>query len=125
MIGYVRFKKDRDDEDRESYHCSRCGTFISDSDLLIPIQGKQDHSFVNPTGIQCNFKTFSQCKNVAVDQEIYLQHSWFRGYGWRFVMCRTCWQHLGWKYDAVEQGATPPSFFGILVETVDPLTQSD
>ena len=125
MIGYVRFKKDRSDKDKERYHCSRCGTFICDSDSLISIQGKQDHSFVNPAGVQCNFKTFGQCENVAVGQEIYLQHSWFRGFGWRFVMCRTCRQHLGWKYDAAERGAVSRGFFGILVETVDSFTNSD
>ena len=124
MLGYVRFKKD-DDKDRKTYHCTRCGAFITDSEAMIGIQGAEDHSFVNPAGVQCNFSTFIQCKNVMVDSDLYLQHSWFDGYGWRFIMCAVCLQHLGWKYDAVKKGVSPKSFFGILVETVDSVTHDE
>ena len=122
MLGYVRFKKD-DDKNRKTYHCSRCGVFIADSGAMIRIQGAEDHSFVNPAGVQCNFSTFGHCENVTVDNDLYLQHSWFTGYGWRFVVCRVCLQHLGWKYDAVKKDVKPRGFFGILVETVDSVTR--
>lgn len=125
MFGYVRFQKDGNDEDRITYRCSRCGAFITDSHSLIRIQGTREHSFVNPAGIHCNFKTFSHCENIAVDSDLYLQHSWFRGYGWRFVMCRMCMQHLGWRYDAVPEGGKPRSFFGILVENVESIPRDD
>jgi len=123
MIGYVRFQKNSDDKDEKSYHCSRCGAFIADSGAIISIQGAKDHSFVNPAGVLCNFTTFAHCHNVLVDKDLYLRHSWFSGYGWRYVMCGACMQHLGWHYDAVRKGARPRSFFGILVETVDSVGQ--
>jgi hypothetical protein len=34
-------------------------------------------------------------------------------------------KHLGWYYDAVIKGARPRSFFGILVETVDSVSQDE
>jgi hypothetical protein len=118
MIGYVKFRKD-DDNDAKSYYCARCGQFITDSRSIIQIEGARSHSFVNPAGVLCNFTTFEECENVMVHETLYLQHSWFLGYGWRFVLCARCFQHLGWKYDAVREGARPRSFFGILVESVD------
>jgi len=117
MIGYVKFSKD--DKDRKTYHCSHCGVFITDSGAVVRIQGADDHSFVNPAGVLCNFTTFISCENVMVHQELYLEHSWFLGYGWRFVLCARCMHHLGWKYDAVKDGVRPGSFFGILVQSVE------
>lgn len=118
MIGYVKFRVE-DDKNRRSYHCAYCGAFITDSAAMITIQGARDHSFVNPAGVLCNFTTFVTCQNVTAHQELYVQHSWFPGYGWRFLLCARCFQHIGWKYDAVREGLRPPSFFGILVESVD------
>jgi len=64
--------------------------------------------------------TFSHCENVLAHDELYLQHSWFAGYGWRFVMCGSCFQHLGWRYDAVKRHVRPRHFFGLLVEAMEP-----
>lgn len=120
MIGYVKFTADGD-KNRKLYHCSYCGAFIAESGAIVTIQGAGSHSFVNPAGVLCNFTTFSDCENVMVLDALYLQHSWFRGYGWRFVLCAKCHHHLGWKYDAVQEGIRPRSFFGVLVESVDSL----
>lgn len=120
MIGYVKFRRDDGDKNRTTYHCSRCGTFITHSGAVTRLHGSENHSFVNPAGVLCNFLTFSHCENVLEHEELYVQHSWFAGYGWRFLMCRSCFQHLGWKYDAVKAGLNPRSFFGLLVEAVEP-----
>lgn len=125
MIGYVRFRRNSDEKAGELYHCSRCGAFITDSGAIIHIRGARDHSFVNPAGVLCNFTTFAYCRNVLIDKDLYLRHSWFPGYGWRFVVCSACKQHLGWHYDAVRKGAGPQSFFGILVESVDSVRQGE
>ena len=124
MIGYVKFL-DQDDKGRKAYHCAHCGVFITESGAIIAIQGAQSHSFVNPAGVLCNFTTFSDCENVLVHEDLYVEHSWFPGYGWRFVLCGTCHHHLGWKYDAVHREARPESFFGILVESVEPVPDDD
>ena len=119
MIGYVKIRVGDDDTNRKSYYCAHCGQFITDSLSIIQIEGAQSHSFVNPAGVLCNFTTFGDCENVMVHETLYREHSWFLGYGWRFVLCANCFQHLGWKYDAVREGVRPRSFFGILVESVD------
>jgi len=121
MIGYVKFSKE-DPKDRKIYHCAHCGAFITDSDAAVRIQGSEDHSFMNPVGILCNFTTFLSCENVLVHEDLFLQHSWFLGYGWRYTLCAICLHHLGWKYDAVKDGMRPRSFFGILIQSVEGTT---
>jgi hypothetical protein len=116
MIGFVKFSKD--DKDRIVYRCSGCGAVISHSGLIIEINGAKEHSFVNPSGIRCDFITFSHCENSTAHPELYLEYSWFSGYGWRFLTCEACSRHLGWQYDATGGRKSPGSFFGVLANAV-------
>lgn len=118
MIGYVKIGTD--DKKGTVYHCSACGAAISHSAAIVRIAGVEEHSFVNPSGIRCNFRTFTSCENVLVGRDLFIQHSWFGGYGWRFLNCEACLQHLGWKYDAVVKKISVESFYGLLVDAVTP-----
>jgi hypothetical protein len=62
--------------------------------------------------------TFGHCENVVAHEDLFLEHSWFAGYGWRFLLCGICFQHLGWKYDGLNARTNPETFFGILVGAV-------
>ena len=117
MIGYVK-STSNGNEDRKSYHCAHCGIFIAHGASLTAVNGAREHSYVNPAGVRCNFMTFSHCDNVLVHEDLYLEHSWFSGYGWRFLVCQGCFQHLGWKYDPVRENGRPDGFFGVLIESV-------
>jgi hypothetical protein len=119
MILFVKTQGDKDEDKGRSYHCAGCGAFITGSEAMVPVNGSREHSFVNPAGIQCDFITFLFCDNVIVDRELYIRHSWFPGYGWRFLVCSECHRHLGWKFDAVRAGTEPTGFFGVLVHSVD------
>jgi len=125
MIAFVKFRRDEKDKNRRNYHCARCGRFITHSGAVIRLNGSENHSFINPSGILCNFITFEHCENVMVHRELYLEHSWFSGYGWRFLMCANCVLHLGWKYDAVTRIARPSNFYGVLVDGLDLVSQEE
>jgi len=118
MLLYVKSQQD-DNKNKKSYHCSRCGAWIAGEEAVITRNGSERHSFVNPAGVRCNFITFCNCENVVVDEKLYLEHSWFPGYGWSFLVCGRCFQHLGWKYDAAGPDVHPPVFFGVLIDSVD------
>ncbi len=124
VLGYVKTEKD-DEKSKNAYYCAWCGAFITHSEALVRINGADSHSFVNPSGVRCNFRTFHDCENVTIHEELYVAHSWFRGYGWRFLMCGKCFHHLGWKYDAVEKSIAPKGFFGVLDNAVEPLPAGD
>ncbi|MEW6349018.1 MAG: cereblon family protein [Thermodesulfobacteriota bacterium] len=115
MLAFVRTPKN---QDPTHFHCVRCGTLIADSNSLVSLNGSAEHAFVNPAGIRCVFKTFQQCEHVLADPTLHPEHSWFVGYGWRILVCRVCYAHLGWQYDALEGAATLPGFFGLLSHAV-------
>ncbi|MBI5248453.1 MAG: hypothetical protein HY912_03065 [Desulfomonile tiedjei] len=117
VLGYV--KTEQDDKHKTAYHCAWCGVFICHSGALVKLNGTDSHSFVNPSGVRCNFRTFRDCENVVFHEELYLEHSWFPGYGWRFLVCANCFHHLGWKYDAARQKIELPEFFGVLIDAVE------
>jgi hypothetical protein len=117
MIAYVKSTRD-DNENRKNYHCAHCGILIAHGSSLIAVNGAREHSYINPAGVQCNFMTFSHCDNVIVHEDLYLEHSWFAGYGWRFLICEGCFQHLGWKYDSLGKTGRPDGFFGVLIGSV-------
>jgi hypothetical protein len=119
MIGYVKLQSDSDKKEPKLYLCSQCRTVITHSEALIQLNGAQNHSFTNPAGVRCNFMTFSHCDNVIVHEELFLRHSWFPGYGWRFLVCGACLHHLGWRYDSVLDAVRPETFFGVLIDAIE------
>ena len=123
MFLHVKIKTDDKDKDLKLYYCANCGAYIANSSALIKINGAGEHSFVNPAGIQCNFRTFVECSNILISDELFRQHTWFPGYAWRFLVCGACSRHLGWKYDSAKKGAVPEGFFGLLVTAVDETAQ--
>jgi hypothetical protein len=114
-IGFVKFEAEN--TGGIIFRCRECGSYITDSGLTTKIHGVAEHSFVNPSGMQCDFITVAACRNVYADPQLYVEHSWFAGYGWRIAVCARCGSHLGWKYDAVKN-LTPREFFGILIHAV-------
>jgi len=117
MIAYVKSQGD-DGKKRKEYRCARCGVYLTESGALLNINGATEHSYTNPAGIRCNFMTFLHCDNVLVHEDLYVEHSWFPQYGWRFLMCQACFLHLGWKYDSVREGTEPDGFFGMLIDSL-------
>jgi hypothetical protein len=124
MFLYVKITTDKD-KNSTAYHCASCGAFITDSASWLTLNGSVKHSFVNPARVRCDFMTFIDCDNIQEHDELFMEHSWFPGYGWRFITCRICFQHLGWKYDAVTDEANPSEFFGVLISSVKTLNHGE
>jgi len=123
MIGYLQLPDDDKDKSGKEYRCSMCGALIARSGDLVKINGTDTHSFINPSGIRCNFRTFSQCENILADERLFMEYSWFPGYGWRFLICSSCSWHLGWKYDSVNQEMQLQEFFGVLTQAVEEVSR--
>ncbi len=111
-------KLGKHDKNEVTYRCAYCGSAISHSGLIFEINGAKEHSYVNPSGMKCNFISFLNCENVLTPPELYAEHSWFTGYGWRFLLCGVCMRHLGWKYEAIRKSKFPVGFFGLLIDKI-------
>jgi hypothetical protein len=119
MLGFITISKDGKDPEDTRYHCARCGAFLTDGASRVNINGADQHSYVNPSGIRCNFMTFIDAENVAASEEMFTEHTWFPGYGWRFLACGQCYAHLGWKWETTSSGREPDSFLGLLTDSVE------
>jgi hypothetical protein len=97
------------------YRCGGCGSLITLSDQRLTIEGKSRHSFVNPSGIEFDFHSFSSCSGAIALGDATEAHTWFAGYRWRIALCRTCGLHMGWHYEALFRSERPREFWGILV----------
>ena len=98
------------------YQCIGCGGLITYSDRLLDVNDSNRHLFVNPSGVECDFHTFTDCPGAVALGVATEDHTWFPGYRWRMAFCHLCGQHLGWHYDGVTRLERPREFWGILVK---------
>jgi len=98
----------------KAYQCVVCGGRVASSDQLLLLGGNSRHLFTNPSGMECDFHTFSSCPGAIALGEATDANTWFAGYNWRFAFCAHCGQHLGWRYESISEVKRPLTFWGIL-----------
>lgn len=60
--------------------------------------------FINPAGTSFRVLTVSESSMLpplSIQGSPCPDASWFNGYGWSFLQCKGCEQHIGWRYDWV------------------------
>lgn len=100
-LGYIRALADR-------LACTSCGGIIvesvSASRLPLPLNEEAMPIFSNPASINFRVTLLAQ---VNRDMTVILHRhgppeladTWYEGYAWSLLSCRTCNAHLGWRYD--------------------------
>lgn len=71
-------------------------------------EGKNAFSFTNPGGYQFEIMVFSQADGCRAVTPPTSENTWFPGYAWSICLCRSCGQHMGWKYIGAD------TFFGLI-----------
>jgi hypothetical protein len=92
--------------------CGACGAQISSVQHRIEVHGSHDHRFINPAGLLFHIGCFAEavgCRIVGPDS---VEYPWFPGFAWRYAMCGSCGQHLGWHF----RSDGKPSFFGLVLD---------
>ena len=91
--------------------CRQCHQVITSKGNRIKRDGAHRHTFANPSGhlfeIGC-FRNVTGCGYAAVISD---EFTWFKGYGWRVVVCGMCLTHLGWLF--ISSGGD--SFHGLIL----------
>ncbi len=101
------------DEPQKGLFCSVCRYFITGSDKKIVVNGSHLHAFANPQGIIFEIGIFSKapgCGHIGLPTD---KWSWFSGFSWQIVICRSCLTHLGWVYIS---GDSVANFYGLIME---------
>ena len=85
---------------------------------------------MNPAGVTFHIGCFASAIGCTIVGPDSLEYPWFPGFAWRYAMCASCGQHLGWNFRRARQPGNRDSagdsgdsfFFGLIV---DRLGQAD
>ncbi len=80
------------------YHCARCDTPVTPEDAAINVAGSHEHTFTNPNAHTFHVGCFTVAPGTSPVSADTLEHTWFPGYAWAIVVCRSCSTHLGWRF---------------------------
>ncbi|KAF0718494.1 Aste57867_1663 [Aphanomyces stellatus] len=103
--------------------CAGCATTLADTrDIFLQqdaVDGSPVSTFVNPHGSIHQILTMHSVPMTLVRPhgEPTLADTWFPGYTWQCISCRTCANFLGWRYEAAPMLLDDPHprvFFGLL-----------
>lgn len=97
------------------YFCARCGAPITRGRWEMSLNGGFEHVFFNPAGIVFRILCFKEAPGAVAVGSASGQFTWFRGYLWRISACRSCDQHLGWRYEGTDK---PRIFFGLIKDAL-------
>jgi hypothetical protein len=92
--------------------CAACGATVTSPRHRISVQGSHEHRFMNPGGFLFHFGCFAEaigCKILGPDSN---EYAWFPGFAWRFALCGSCGQHLGWHF----RSDGKDGFFGLVLD---------
>jgi uncharacterized C2H2 Zn-finger protein len=91
--------------------CRMCGQVITHEKDRIEINGAHTHGFSNPHSLQFHIGCFggvNGCVEIGISTR---EFTWFPGYAWRVALCRSCHEHLGWKF----RSDSNDSFYGLIL----------
>lgn len=92
--------------------CATCGYEVTARQYEIDIQGQHTHIVTNPSGFIFKIGCFSLANGCTHHGIPTLEHTWFHGFTWNFVLCGQCTIHLGWFY----QKNGDSSFYGLILD---------
>ena len=91
--------------------CAACAASITSPNHRIAVQGAHEHRFMNPAGFVFHIGCFAHAIGCTIVGPDSLEYPWFPGFAWRFALCGSCGQHLGWHFRTTRE-----SFFGLILD---------
>jgi hypothetical protein len=79
-------------------NCVQCGSKIARCNDRVQVNGKHEHSFINPAGVIYRIGCFTASPGALEVGQASSEFAWFRGYEWRCLCCAVCYVHLGWTF---------------------------
>ncbi|MGI9536412.1 MAG: cereblon family protein [Desulfocapsaceae bacterium] len=102
-------KDESDKEQQKGLLCRVCHQLITTSKESLEKDGKHLHTFFNPAGIVYEIGCFRRAPGCLPFGAPSSEFAWFGGYSWQVVYCRSCQQHLGWRFSGEDR------FYGLVV----------
>jgi cereblon len=76
-------------------------------------EGDSAQVYINAFGYLHEIITVRRAQGLRFDGEPTLEFTWFQGYTWQIASCAACRSHIGWRFEAVSEGAALRSFYGL------------
>ncbi len=89
-----------DDTSGRRLLCAACRRWITAAADRIAIDGKSQHTFVNPHGLVFQLTTYRDAPGCVPTGALSTDWSWFPGHSWQIQRCGGCGAHLGWSFHA-------------------------
>lgn len=94
--------------------CKNCRTHIGNkSDVFSMSLDGPMAAYVNPGGYVHETLTLYKAQNLNLLGRPSTENSWFPGFAWTILQCRSCAHHMGWKFTAVKKKYKPQKFWGL------------
>ncbi|MBU0996295.1 MAG: hypothetical protein KJ737_27670 [Proteobacteria bacterium] len=107
--------KNKDDTDDmgggRAIRCRNCLNVVTTDRERIQKNGSHTHTFANPYGNVFEIGCFRHAIGCVYAGSVTTEFTWFKGYGWKLALCRSCMAHLGWVYLSSEESM----FHGLIV----------
>ena len=100
-------------EDDRAILCGACRAPIARSRDRIEVEGAHVHTFVNPSVVPYRIACFSEAGGTVGVGEESTFWAWFKGCGWKVVVCAQCVAHVGWSFRSADR-----LFFGLIVDRI-------
>lgn len=78
--------------------CKACLNELTNNTELLPVEGKINHFFTNPSGIGFDLQTYRSAHGASLGGTTSEYFSWFEGFAWQHAFCNRCHQHIGWYF---------------------------
>ena len=95
--------------------CGGCGHVVSTSEQCVEIDGRHQHTCVNPAGFVFHIRCFGFAPGCVGEGDWTDFYSWFAGYLWQISLCGHCAMHLGWAF----RGEGKPDFHGLIIDRIE------
>lgn len=92
--------------------CKSCSYPITAESSRIEKQGAFRHTFTNPAGYIYRVGCFGSAPGGAIVGGYSADFSWFKHYAWCYMVCSSCYRHLGWHYSGTEG----TDFYGLILD---------
>jgi hypothetical protein len=91
--------------------CARCGHRVTTDGERLEVEGRHEHTFLNPAGIVYRIACFRDAPGCTLAGGESSYWSWFPGFSWTIAVCEACGTHLGWAFRRTDEG-----FYGLIVK---------
>ena len=78
--------------------CRNCQQKITMVNQRLVINNSHIHVFTNPQDFMFRIGCFASAPGCIYKGIPTIQHTWFKGYRWRYTECSKCRHHLGWHF---------------------------